>query len=660
MYPAILPGTLLHQRYRLIGTLAQGALGWVYLAEDQKRVGELCILQELIPPEPTLDRLTALQDAFLQEAALLYELHHPQIPRFRVVFVHQERLFWVEEHIPGKSYRTHLAERQAQRVAFSEAEVVQLLWLLLPVLSYIHSRGVVHGNICPQTLILRDRDQLPVLIGFGTVQQIATKLGLGEGEPEAAVLGYLPVVAISDGYDDRSVDFYALAVTALVLLTGQPPQALYDEASQTWQWQQWATISPRFSSILRQLLLRRNKVRHFSAEQIARMLKPLLVESTQPQSEDAIEGVGESASETIALAPAENNPAVQPNPQTSEPTKQAKPTRVKPPRRGKKTNWKYPQSAALVGVCLALLTGVFAWEMLASVRREQAVKPSPKPTEVSRVSPSPSPTPGSTPQIAKPTPTPQRSLNPNEPAIQAALRDRRRELNISYDIFVDLVDETFYAKYPDLKGQRLTDNPQQAQLRVEWNAMAENLLDRLALLSQSSRTKLGKYSRTDYDRAISVAKQFNLSDRALQTLTNVRFRYLFPEQKQINLSSDKFSQVWYAVLDEQLNAIQSKTALETIQPGGQGGRSKSVLKPGQGKVHVAYLQQGQPIQLSLQAPTQSTQLSIYPPATTADTAPLLQNSTELTWSGTAPQTGYYEIVVTSSAPEAVGYQLRLQ
>jgi serine/threonine protein kinase, bacterial len=660
MYPAILPGTLLHQRYHVIGILAQGQLGWMYLAEDQKRTGELCVLRELLPSDPTPDRLKALQEAFLQEAALLYELHHPQIPRFRVIFADEGRLFWVEEHIPGKAFRTLLNDRLAQGVAFSEIEVVQLLWQVLPVLSYIHSRGVVHGNISPDSLVWRDRDQLPVLIDFGSVYQIVTKLGLLPGQLTPSA--YVPADAEGHLYSDPSVDLYALAVTVLVLLTGQEPHNLYDEATQTWQWQQWVEISPRLSSILRQLLLRRNKLRHPSAEQIARTLKPLLNSPTLPSTESTVSSapIVETAAAAVT-APDEDTSL----PTEIQPKVKAKPPKAKPTGRVKRGKSKYPQAAALLGLSVVLISGAFAWEMLASVRKDDRSTPtaSPKnsPQDVVIEAPASNPT----PQVAvQSTPTPQRSpsqTTQNEPSIQAMLRDRRRQLDISYDFFVDLVDEAFYTRYPDLKGQRLSSNPQQAQLRITWSGIAEDLLDRLALFSQPSRSKLGKYSRADYERGVAIAKQFNLSDRGLQTLTNVRFNYLFPEQKGRNLDAAKFGQVWLATLDEQLKAIQSKTALENIQLGAQGTqRSGGVLKPGQGKVYVVYLQQNQAIQLNLQAPSQSTRLSLYPPAQGSGANPLLQDSPDLKWSGTVPQTGYYEVVIVSFAPETVGYQLQLQ
>jgi serine/threonine protein kinase len=58
---------------------------------------------------------------------------------------------------------------------FSEAEVRQLLEQLLPVLDHIHSKNIIHRDITPDNIILRNTDRLPVLIDFGVVKELATR-----------------------------------------------------------------------------------------------------------------------------------------------------------------------------------------------------------------------------------------------------------------------------------------------------------------------------------------------------------------------------------------------------------------------------------------------------------------------------------------------------
>lgn len=629
MQPPISPGTLIHLRYHLAGILAQGRFGWTYLAEDQKRAGELCTLQELVLTitDPTL--VPPLREALQATAAPLTELHHPQLARFRVVIVDDERIFWVEDFVPGKSLGLILQKRQAGGQGFSESEVVQILWRTLPALAYLHRRGVVHGNLSPETLVLQETEQLPVLIHPGRVEAIAAGLQLGYGWGEAIAQArqtYLPPGVLAIDPPDPSHDLYALAVTALILLTGQPPEALYDAATQTWNWDPWVTLSPPFAKLLRHLLLQNPQARPPSAVRVAQILKPLL-----PVSE----------------------PAAQP---TEESPK--RPSPPKPLRGDLRPGWQSPQAVVFIGFSLVLLTAGIGWEWLVSGKGAPSQKSSPAPIAAETpVAPTPPPVQSEPPPAAiRPKPSPQKPLK--EESTQEALRDRRRKLNVNYDFFVDLVDEAFYARHPQLKGQSLAKSPEQAQLRQEWNAIAEILLNRLELLSQESRSRLGTYGRADYDRWLGEARQQRLGRQTVETLADHRFYNLFPEQEGKPLAPGQFSQIWYGVFNDQIGAIRQKTIVETLEPGSV--QTSGTLKPGQGKVFLAYLERGNATQIILQMPGQSTRLSIYPPVDAGETPPLLKASSTLTWSGTVARSGYYEIVVVSQNPEPLGYQLQIK
>ncbi|MBW4519930.1 MAG: protein kinase [Scytolyngbya sp. HA4215-MV1] len=729
MHPPILPGTLLHHRYRLIGILAQGKIGWTYLAEDQKRVGELCLLKEVAAVAPTAESLPALRETFQQEAALLYDLQHPQIPRFRVVITHLDRLLWVEEYISGKSYRTLLAERLAQGVAFSEAEAVKLLWRVLPVLNYIHRRDIIHGNLSLDTLVVRESDQVPVLTHFGTAQPIAAKLQLlTQTEPESVVgqWGFVASAGIALEHD-RSLDFYTLAVTTLLLLTGQEPETLYDAKQQTWQWQQWIPLSPQLTRVLKQMLLQKPKLRYHSAAQIAQALKPLVhappqetLEPTLPTLPDPPTPIAEviapttpegsmtedltsenlasknlifeklglgnlmtealpeprTSTATLPVLPIHDSTAFQdtspygafavaptaPSENDDPPlgwrpaTSAVRSGRVLQRSEDSRESfvWNTQQIRWLAGIGLVVMIGWLSWKGLSSSRSLQRADSGSEPIGVIDA-PAVS---GS--QTAKPLLQPaDPTLTAQEQLTQKALRDRRRNLEIQHNFFADLVDEVFYAKHPDLKGRRLSMQSEQQSLRMEWNEIAEVLLNRLKVLSPDARRKLGGYGQVDYDRWTTISKQNNLSIRALQILTDVRFTYLFPEQKEASANLGQFSQVWFAVMEDQLEAIRSKAIVQTIQLSANGlSQSSGVLNAGQAKVYVVQLEKDQSVQFTLQAPTPSTHLSIYFPAQSGDRA-LLENSTNLTWSGKLPQSGYYEIVIVSNAPETVGYQFKL-
>ncbi|MFM6221127.1 MAG: protein kinase domain-containing protein, partial [Dolichospermum sp.] len=52
-----------------------------------------------------------------------------------------------------------------------------LLHKILPVLAYIHGLDIVHRDISQDNLILRQSDNLPVLIDFGGVKQLPAYQG---------------------------------------------------------------------------------------------------------------------------------------------------------------------------------------------------------------------------------------------------------------------------------------------------------------------------------------------------------------------------------------------------------------------------------------------------------------------------------------------------
>ena len=183
MQPSIALDTVLQNRYRLISVIGQGGFGRTYLAEDLNRFKERCALKEFIPPQGSSYALNKAKELFQREAAILYQIQHPQIPQFRATFEENQRLFLVQDYVEGKTFRMLLNDRKAKGIAFSETEVLQLIQQILPVLHHIHGKGIIHRDIAPDNVILRQQDGQPVLIDFGVVKEIATKVQSPEVMP---------------------------------------------------------------------------------------------------------------------------------------------------------------------------------------------------------------------------------------------------------------------------------------------------------------------------------------------------------------------------------------------------------------------------------------------------------------------------------------------
>ncbi len=309
----LLPGTRLRDRYIIQRQLGQGDFGSTYLAEDTGRFKEPVALKELTSVDQGTYALEKAEELFQREAVMLQRLQHPQIPQFWEFFRDDKRLFLVQDYVEGQTYESLLNERLALGQRFSEAEIIQLLRQLLPVLSYLHQQGVIHRDISPDNIIRRSQDGLPVLIGFGGVKQIAMYVATqgvqdqnshSNGGTRLGKSGYSPDEQLHLGTVAPHSDLYALGVTAVVLMTGQQPQQLIDPQTRNWVWNQHLSLSPHLNMILQRMLAIRLSERFQSADEILEQLETNLeVTETLPENiaaQDETLDVNSNADEPLA------------------------------------------------------------------------------------------------------------------------------------------------------------------------------------------------------------------------------------------------------------------------------------------------------------------------------------------------------------------------
>ncbi|MEO0375237.1 MAG: serine/threonine-protein kinase [Cyanobacteria bacterium P01_A01_bin.17] len=275
---AIRPGKVICDRYRVIEALGQGGFGQTYLVEDSNRFNERCVLKVFAPSVDSPAALEKAKELFNREAEVLYRLEHPQIPRFREWFTELPALYLVQDYVEGQTYQMLLKQRQQP---FSESEVASFLRQALPVLDYIHGRGMVHRDISPDNLMRRSCDRKPVLIDFGGVKEITASLGrFGAEAPSGGLTligkpGYAPEEQIRLGRVSPASDIYALGVTALVLLVGQEPQDFFDANTCTFKWQPFVNLSPGFAAVLETMVASHAVKRYRTAAQVLQDLEPL-------------------------------------------------------------------------------------------------------------------------------------------------------------------------------------------------------------------------------------------------------------------------------------------------------------------------------------------------------------------------------------------------
>jgi serine/threonine-protein kinase len=520
-------GHILEKRYRIVSQLATGGFGRTYLAENLHRFNERCVLKEFAPQvqgdvwRQAASRLRDLQKAkelFEREAGALHKLDHPQLPKFREFFQAElgegvSCLFLAQDYVEGQTYCELL--KSAKRL--KEADVTGLICHLLPVLSYIHSQGVIHRDISPDNLILRSSDKLPVLIDFGGVKQVAATVvarftQLGQIPTRLGKKGYAPEEQMLQGKVFASSDLYALAVTALVLLTGKEPLELYDSYKGSWLWRKEIKVSSQLETVLQKMLAYKPSDRYQSANEVLQALSQTTTPSTPNISQmRTINFVGQKPESKPSYSHQKGSTQV-----------------IAPPT--PYLSWLRPWAVRIAGAGLVGFIGINALPLVNSMMRSIQLMP----VQVR----SPDTSHSSAEQIKK-------------------LLSRQQALKIKARFFNSLVDDSFHTKHPELQGRSLKPAPEDAALRSDWYNIADELLNKLeqAQLSTAARRKLGSYSQLDYEiwkEKVSLGQLGNYTIDQLREQTNQKFYQLFPQQRREKLNQKTFGQIWYAIAADKI------------------------------------------------------------------------------------------------------------
>ncbi len=212
--------------YTILERLGWGALGDVYRARDTK-VGRTVALFE---PPARLVGDSARRARFVEDARIAATLNHPNIAALFDVVEQDGRCYLAYEFAAGPSLRQEMA---GQRLGVRRS--VELAAQIADALAEGHARGILHGDLRPETVVVTPKGSTKIL-NFGMVPWTAggaarsmAALSPGTLTPEESVVaGYLsPEQALGGQVDARS-DLFTLGVILHEMLTGKHP---FEDAS---------------------------------------------------------------------------------------------------------------------------------------------------------------------------------------------------------------------------------------------------------------------------------------------------------------------------------------------------------------------------------------------------------------------------------------------
>ncbi|HTL99308.1 MAG TPA: serine/threonine-protein kinase, partial [Holophagaceae bacterium] len=257
-------------RYKILGTLGQGAMGKVYLAEDPalKRGLAIKLVHGLFGDAEVLAR-------FKREAEISARLNHPNIITiFDVGEAPGYGPFLAMEFVDGEGLDAFV---KAGRMEPEEA--MPLLLQAGQALEAIHRAGIVHRDVKPSNFMVAKDGRLK-LMDFGIARGDEPRL-----TTTAAFLG-TPAYAAPEtlaglSKPSEAADRWALAVTAFEMLTGRMPFAadsvnavLYRVAHEPPQFPEG--MEPGLRAVFERALAKDPARRHGSAREFLKALAEAL------------------------------------------------------------------------------------------------------------------------------------------------------------------------------------------------------------------------------------------------------------------------------------------------------------------------------------------------------------------------------------------------
>ncbi len=224
-YPNTATGLLvasqqLKGRYRILEKLGQGGFGAIYKVEDLLFNGAIKAVKEMgmrgLNPQETQNAIVS----FKNEAMLLANLAHSNLPQIHDHFEEHGRWYLVMDYIDGETLATRL-EKVAEG-KFSINEIIKIGLQLCTVLAYLHGHQppIIFRDLKPDNVMITNNDHL-YLIDFGIARFF--KPGQARDTVNLGTPGYAAPEQYGGMQTTIRSDIYSLGATLYHLISGIYP-----------------------------------------------------------------------------------------------------------------------------------------------------------------------------------------------------------------------------------------------------------------------------------------------------------------------------------------------------------------------------------------------------------------------------------------------------
>lgn len=219
MINALIGKTLQGGKYTLDTELGRGGFGITFKATHHY-LNQVVVIKTLNEALRQDAQYADFQRKFQDEARRLAICVHPNIVRISDFFLEDGLSYMVMDYIPGST----LEELVFPNHPLPEAIAILYIRQIASALQVVHQNGLLHRDIKPQNIILREGTQQVVLIDFGIAREFTP--GSTQTHTSMISVGYAPIEQyFAQEKRSPTTDVYGLAATLYALLTATVPVA---------------------------------------------------------------------------------------------------------------------------------------------------------------------------------------------------------------------------------------------------------------------------------------------------------------------------------------------------------------------------------------------------------------------------------------------------
>lgn len=215
----MLTGTILQSgKYTIIQEIGRGGFGITFKATHHYLGQEVVMktINERLRQHPDFPKF---ERQFQDEARRLAACVHPNIVRVSDFFEENGLPYMVMEYIPGETLGQAFV---SPGIPLSEETAIHYIRQVGAALQVVHNNRLLHRDIKPDNIILRQGTKEVILIDFGIAREFNS--GVTQTHTGLVSEGYAPIEQyLSQATRTPATDVYGLAATLYAMLTGKVP-----------------------------------------------------------------------------------------------------------------------------------------------------------------------------------------------------------------------------------------------------------------------------------------------------------------------------------------------------------------------------------------------------------------------------------------------------